>query len=543
MVVKLVSVAEMQRIEKEADAAGLSYATMMENAGKGLAAVLNETYGYLAEDGIVGLIGSGNNGGDALIALAELSAEGWPAYAYLVRPRDADDPLIKRLRDLGGIVYENAFDPELKLLRTLIEDNGLILDGVLGTGFRLPLKAEIAQVFEFIRQAISGMSDPPVLVAVDCPSGVDCDSGEAAEAVLPAELTVTMAAIKQGLFRFPAYRLVGELTLVSIGLPQDEQTLPAWNEVKTIVPDSAWVKKVMPLRPIDAHKGTFGTALVIAGSLNYTGAAWLAGQAAYRIGAGLVTLAVPEPLHAALAGQFPEATWLLLPEIDGFIARNADEIITQNLSRANAVLIGPGFGLHKESGEFIRRLLTGKSRNQVGFLNTPEQNLAATNQSLPPLVVDADGLKLLAQIPEWYNLLPQNSILTPHPGEMSILCGLNTDEIQANRREIAQHYSQEWQQIVILKGAFTVIAAPDGQTAVIPIASPSLARAGTGDVLAGLITGLLAQGAPPYQAAVASAWIHAQAGWRAAEQLGNSASVLAGDVLRGVIDVISSDLV
>lgn len=543
MVAKLVSVAEMQRIEKEADNAGLTYAMMMENAGVGLAEVIDETYGYLADEGIVGLIGSGNNGGDALVALSKLATAGWPAYAYLVRPRDPADRLMKRFLDAGGIIYENAQDTQLGQLKTLIEDNAIILDGVLGTGFRLPLKREIAEIFEFIHQLTVELKEALVIIAVDCPSGIDCDSGEADPAVLPADLTVTMAAIKQGLFRQPANRLIGELTIVSIGLPSDERELPAWTEVRTIVPDAEWVKSVMPRRPIDAHKGTFGTALVIAGSLNYTGAAWLAGQAAYRIGAGLVTLAVPEPLHAALAGQFPEATWLLLPEIDGCIAQDADEVIADHLNRASAALIGPGFGLHKESGEFIRRLITKKTHLQPGFLESADEQPNPSSQSLPPLVVDADGLKLLAQIPQWDKLLPKNSILTPHPGEMSILCGLSRDEIQANRREIAQRFSKEWGQIVILKGAFTVIAAPDGETAVIPIATPALARAGTGDVLAGLICGLLAQGVPAYPAAVASAWIHAQAGWRAAEQLGNSASVLAGDVLRGVIDVLSLDLV
>jgi NAD(P)H-hydrate epimerase len=154
------------------------------------------------------------------------------------------------------------------------------------------------------------------------------------------------------------------------------------------------------------------------------------------------------------------------------------------------------------------------------------------------MVVDADGLKLLAKLRDWPKGLPDDTVLTPHPGEMSALTGLSIEEIQTDRLEVALKYSREWKHTVILKGAFTVIAAPDGTAAVIPVASPALARAGSGDVLAGLIAGLRAQGVPAFQAAVAGAWIHAQAGLLAENQLGNSASVLAGDILRSTIDVI-----
>ena len=252
-------------------------------------------------------------------------------------------------------------------------------------------------------------------------------------------------------------------------------------------------------------------------------------------------MAVPEPLHAILAGQFPEATWLLLPEIAGFINRDAADMIFENLERATALLLGPGFGLHEATGEFMARLLSGRPRQVMGFLGEKVNNARSGHFQIPPLVVDADGLKLLSRLPEWRQKLPPLSVLTPHPGEMSVLTGLPKEEIQANRIDIAQRFSREWGQIVVLKGAFTVIAAPDGHTAMIPLATAALARAGTGDVLAGLVTGLLAQGVEPFAAAVAGAWIHAQAGWRAAEQLGNSASVLAGDVLRAVAQVISEE--
>jgi NAD(P)H-hydrate epimerase len=186
--------------------------------------------------------------------------------------------------------------------------------------------------------------------------------------------------------------------------------------------------------------------------------------------------------------------------------------------------------LEDTSKEFLRRILKAGS-------SLEDSSIA--EGGLPPLVLDADGLKLAARIQDWPALLPKPTVLTPHPGEMSVLTGLAKDQIQADRFNIARRFSQEWGHVVVLKGAFTVIAAPDGEVAVIPVASAALARAGTGDVLAGLIVGLRAQGAGAFQAAVAGAWVHAFAGLKAAQTLGNTASVLAGDVLNASIDVIS----
>ena len=527
--IKYVSVAEMQAIEREADASGLSYAQMMENAGSGLAEVVLEECGYLETEGALALVGSGNNGGDALVALAYLAAEGWKTSAVLFRPRPADDPLVARFLAGGGALYrfdQNDLQPvagqtEALDLEGLIAGHGVLLDGVLGTGARLPLKPDLAAALGRARQAVAAAEIPPVVIAVDCPSGMDCDSGTAAAECIPAEITVTMAAVKHGLYKFPASQLAGDLQVVGIGLPEDGAVLAAWQAAPCFIPDEDWVSSVLPPRPANAHKGTFGTALVIAGSLNYTGAAWLAGQAAYRSGAGLVTLGVPAPLHAALAGSFPEATWLLLAHEGGAVAEAAAETVLHNLGRATALLVGPGFGLEPASQRFIEDLLIeGAGR-------------------LPPAVFDADGLKLLAGLRGWPQRLPPLTVLTPHPGEMAILTGLPLAEIQAERLETARLYSREWGHVVVLKGAFSIIAAPDGRAAVIPVATPALACAGTGDVLAGLAVGLRAQGMPAFEAATAAAWIHARAGLLAAENLGSSAAVLAGDLLPAAMQVLS----
>jgi NAD(P)H-hydrate epimerase len=228
----------------------------------------------------------------------------------------------------------------------------------------------------------------------------------------------------------------------------------------------------------------------------------------------------------------------------GVIAANGVEVLAKNFERATALLIGPGFGTEDPTKEFVENILEGKysaKRNvqRIGFVHQEAEKKEETSTKLPPLVIDADGLKLLAQVRDWQKKIPGPAILTPHPGEMAALTALSKDEIQENRLETARKSAGEWGHVVVLKGAFTVVASPDGRTTIIPVASPSLARAGTGDVLAGLIVGLRAQGLEAYEAAVAGAWIHAQAGLYAADDLGTTASVLAGDVLDSVSDVIS----
>ncbi len=519
---KFVSVAEMIAVEKAADAAGHTYAAMMEHAGRGLAEVVHRRYAARPPRYALGLVGSGNNGGDTLVALDYLAQWGWQVRAYLARPRPQDDPLVQRFLAAGGLLADGETDAQQGRLLEWLAECTVLLDGVFGTGIRLPLRGSAAQVLAEVGRILPRLPHRPAVVAVDCPSGVDCDSGSAADECLAADLTVTMAAVKSGLLAFPAARYTGELELVDIGLEAfiaAGHALPAWQALRNFVVDAAWVKERLPPRPADAHKGTFGTAVVAAGSISYTGAAWLAGQAAYRSGAGLVTLAVPAPLHAALAGVFPEATWIPLPHEAGFISGEAAAALQEELGRATALLVGPGFGLEQSTAQFVVNLLE--------------------IESLPPLVFDADGLKLLARLPDWHTRLPGTAVLTPHPGEMAVLTGLKVADIQAHRLETAQAWAQRWGHVVILKGAFSLVAAPDGRTAVIPVASAALARAGSGDVLAGLVVGLRAQGVPAFEAAAAAAWLHAECGLSAARRLGSTAAVLAGDVLDSLPAVLA----
>jgi NAD(P)H-hydrate epimerase len=218
--------------------------------------------------------------------------------------------------------------------------------------------------------------------------------------------------------------------------------------------------------------------------------------------------------------------------------------LNKALESASALLVGPGIGLEAKTKEFLEGLLAGKSNakkqtSHIGFVHNEKESQEGAFAVLPPMIVDADGLRLLAQISDWHKKLPPLSVLTPHHGEMSALTNLSKDEIQNDREAVAGKYAKEWGHVVVLKGAFTVIASPNGQMTMIPVASPALARAGTGDVLAGLIVGLRAQGLDAYDAAVAGAYIHAQAGLLAAEDLGTTASVMASDILNSVVDVIS----
>jgi hydroxyethylthiazole kinase-like uncharacterized protein yjeF len=540
---KLVTVTQMRLIEQEADHSGLTYEKMMENAGYNLSREVLQI-AYAQEDDkeiqVLGLVGPGNNGGDTLVALTRLAEKGWTARAYLVHRKSAGDTLIKRLEEANGEVFQVEKDSEFHQLQAFLENADIVLDGVLGTGFKLPLKDEIASVLAAVQGFVSKMEWPPYIIAVDCPSGLDCDSGQAAAQTVSADGTVTMAAVKQGLLKLPGYDLTGELRVVEIGKLDNLKT---WQEIKDEVADEGLTFSILPNRPTDAHKGTFGTALIVAGSVNYTGAALLAGKAAYRIGAGLVTLAIPASLHGPLAGHFPEATWVLLPHEIGVIAANASEVLLKNLERVTALLVGPGLGLEDTTKDFVANLLGGFAEKTVhgrmGFVQNQGEKTTPKAISLPPMVFDADGLKLLAKIPGWQKLLPAPAILTPHPGEMSILTGLPIEEIQKDRLPLARKFAEDWGHVLVLKGAFSVIAAPDGRTTTIPVATPALARAGTGDVLAGLVTGLRAQGVNAYDAARAGAWIHAQAGIAAGEILGSSAAVMAGDLLDVIPEIIT----
>ena len=296
-------------------------------------------------------------------------------------------------------------------------------------------------------------------------------------------------------------------------------------EVATPQMIRAW----LPPRPPDAHKGTFGRALIVAGSARYVGAARLAGAAAVRAGAGLVTLALPGSIHSPVAAALAEATYLLLPDELGVLTEEALGVLGEQVPQYDALLVGPGLGRERATAAFVESLLRGSlERRPVGFQRSTGH--PKKERALPPLVVDADGLNILAESARWSETLPPGTILTPHPGEMSRLMGCTIAQVQADRVQVTRAQAQAWGHVVVLKGAFTVVASPNGQTVLLPFANPGLASGGTGDVLAGIIVALRAQGLEPFEAAVAGAYLHGVAGELARSSLG-TAGMSAGDLI------------
>ncbi|MBI5929287.1 MAG: NAD(P)H-hydrate epimerase [Chloroflexi bacterium] len=562
MGIKIVSVAEMRAIEEAADKAGHSFAAMMELAGRGLA----EQIPYSGANILV-LVGPGNNGGDGLVAAKYLSSEvGANVTVYQLETRKKTDPLIKSAQEAGVVLVDYPSDAKngFQGLHDLIVDTDFIVDALFGIGARLPIEGNAAKLLTQVHAILQNAGErptiinpaagappnqTPIIIACDCPSGLNCDTGELDPLALHADVTVTFAAAKPGLFLFPGAEAVGELVIADIGLAQD---MPELVNVGIDLADGVMVKNSLPTRKRDSHKGTFGKALVVAGSLNYIGAAYLAGKAAYRAGAGLVTIGAPQPIIPTLAAMLPEATWVLLPHEMGVLHENAVPILREEIEKYDALLMGPGFSNEDSTKRFIELVLqSGKphpaTQKHIGFhFNVPEESQPVETKDqvkLPPLVIDADGLNLLAEITDWSKLLPPNTILTPHPGEFARLAGLKDEEngpsaiqqVQTNRLGLAAKYAQEWKAVVVLKGAFTVVAEPNGHVTLLPFATSALATAGTGDVLAGVIVSLLAQGLEPAKAAIAGAWLHGYAGEEISDdsQL-TPASVMASDVLEAL---------
>jgi hydroxyethylthiazole kinase-like uncharacterized protein yjeF len=275
-----------------------------------------------------------------------------------------------------------------------------------------------------------------------------------------------------------------------------------------------WARSLLPSRPLEANKGTFGKVLVVAGSTNYIGAAYLATVGAGRVGAGLVTLACARSIYPIMASKLVESTFFPLPDVEGFLTGESAHSVLQALDQGyNALLVGCGLGQMAYVQAFIQSLLP-----------------RLKGETLRAVVLDADGLNVLASRERWWQELSVPAIVTPHPGEMSRLTGLPIADIQADRLQTAVRQASAWGTTVILKGAHTVVAAPDGRARISPFANPALASGGTGDVLAGAIAGLVGQGLDPFDAAALAVYLHGRAGERVRRELGD-AGLLAGDLL------------
>jgi NAD(P)H-hydrate epimerase len=323
-----------------------------------------------------------------------------------------------------------------------------------------------------------------------------------------------------GLFRFPGAGRVGRLVIADIGIPPH---LAQDIEVELITGE--WVGQTLPRRPLNANKGSFGKVLVVAGSINYIGAAYLACMGAARVGAGLVTLATARSLlQPILASKLTEVTYIPLPEAEpGVIGSEAASTLAPHVGGYDVLLLGCGLGQHPQTVKFVKSLLMGSPRSAV----------------TSSLVVDADGVNILAKVPRWWRKLGRDAILTPHPGEMARLAGISVKEVEEDRLSTVQRSAREWEKTIVLKGANTVVAAPGGEAKINNAANPALASAGTGDVLSGAIAGLAAQGLSSLQAAACGVYLHSRAGEAVAGELGD-AGVIATDLLPALPRVIKA---
>jgi NAD(P)H-hydrate epimerase len=536
---QILTVAQMRETERAADAAGVSYAQMMRNAGQGAAAIiLQRLAGWQlsqmvqAEHAprVLVLVGPGNNGGDGLVcARALLEASQRPdgpaltVQVYLLKPRAEDDPVYAPLRERGILIANAADDLRLRVLHQMVTHADVIVDALLGTGVSRSIDGTLLGMLEEVRAVLKGDARP-VLAALDGVTGMNYDTGALDPAALQADLTITFHAPKRGHYCYPAARANGELVVTPIGIEHLALDVAGKADGEVRLADDSFLRAHLPSRAPDANKGSYGKVLVIGGCIDYSGAPTLAAEAAYRVGAGLVTLAVPRNIQSTAAALCREATFLTLHGTTDSLSPDALgrlERVVQGLDGRHAIIIGPGMGQDAATKPFLIGLLDLLRRKEDGAR----------------VVIDADALNHLSSMPDWPALLPPHSILTPHPGEMARLTGLSVKEVQADRIGLALESAQRWGHIVLLKGAFSVAAFPDHSAVVLPYANSALAVAGTGDVLTGCIGGVLAQGLSAEEAAVCGACLHAKAGERWREQYGD-AGLLAGDLLSLLPNVI-----
>lgn len=522
---------QMRSAEAASVKAGIAEPNLMARAGEQIANWVDRqviTWGQGTQVAAA-LVGPGNNGGDALVALAGLVQRGWDCCALLVG------------REGFGEVPAGA---ELLEQITIIDDPlalhnaHVILDGIYGIGGRADLDE---QAISAIAAAAHNRSTHRIpLVAIDCPSGVDPTTGTTHERAFPADVTLCIQFPKSGLLKEPAASVAGELEVLDIGIDAPDD----FDGPRMLT--AAGARDRLPSRGAYAHKRSAGGLLVVGGSPSYYGAPRLTAEAALRSGPGYVGLAAPRSVIGTIAGQVPEVIYHPTSESDGRqSARAIVEALGGEDSRYTALVIGPGIGRDRVADDLMGALFEKTEQStesdapgDIAF-GIPRRSVtpSAGEESgraieRVPVVLDADALNWLAKQDDWTSLLDGiDAVLTPHPGEMARLLERDVDEVTEDPLVTAQEAARTWGQTVVFKVGFTAVAHPDGTLLVSPRAPSELATAGTGDTLSGIIGGLLAQGLSPLDAAACAIYLGAQAGRLARDEMG-ALSVVARDVIR-----------
>ncbi len=502
----LLTAEEMQKLDQTTiNGLGIPGVVLMENAGLQVVEAIYRMIGDPKGKTVTIFAGKGNNGGDGFVVARHLLNAGAEVKVMLladVKDISGDAKVnLDILQAMGQKIYPLVNPNNLNIVKLAMVYTDLIVDAIFGTGFKGAVPEHIGNVIEIINS-----SGKPV-ISVDIPSGLEANTGKVHGACIKANMTVTFAHAKLGLVIQQGPEYAGELTVADISIPPG---LVDTQGIRRFLITPEIIKKIIPVRRYEGHKGTYGRVLVVGGSEGLSGAAVMASNAALKAGAGLVTLAVPEGLHALMEVKLTEVMTRPLPQTrEVSIDVEALPLVQELLNAADVLALGPGMSTNESSVEFVRQLLPALEK---------------------PAVIDADGLNALSGAVDLLKECPAQLILTPHPGEMARLLGIKTEEVQNNRIEVVLEASKNWGTVLVLKGYRTLVASPDGMLYVNPTGNPGMASGGTGDVLTGIIAGLLAQGLTPLEAAVSGVYFHGLAGDLAAGEIGMM-SLVAGDVL------------
>ena len=502
----IVTGTQMQALDRrtitEGRVAGL---LLMERAGAGAAALIERKWAPLRGKRVTILCGKGNNGGDGFV-VARLLRQRQAKVTVLLLAQASDlsrdaAVMYRRWLRVAGTSSSKPFRSS-EQSAAMLASSDCIIDALLGTG----LSTEVSGLYREAIQLMNQAGRP--IIALDIPSGIHADDGKLLGQAVRATATVTFGLPKLGLYVGAGIDHAGTVHLVDIGIPSAYVDAV---DSRTVLLTKAAVAKALPLRPTSSHKGTFGHAGILAGSVGKTGAAALAAQAALRIGAGLVTVGTPNSVNDVLEAKLLEVMTLPLPETKSrTLSRSGLDHVLSFMRTKSALAIGPGLSTHPETVELVQSLTKHLDR---------------------PSVLDADALNALASRASLLTACKIPPIVTPHPGEMARLeTDATAQTVNADRLGTARRFARERGVFVVLKGARTVIARPDGLLAICPTGNPGMATAGTGDVLTGMIVGLLAQGVPAWEAACAATYLHGSAGDLAAHQVGQ-AGMLARDLI------------